>query len=199
MIHRLSGTRLYERTWSSRGIDAVRQDFANIDYPHRRWLVEQFARLSPFESVLEIGCGYGPNLQLLEGRFPGLSCHGIDISPNAVREGNARFASLGNKNIHISVGKAVLLYVGPDKIEKVIRELIRVSRRALLLVEFHDSNPQRDPVGLGLHTYDGWVRDYEVLLSKFFSIDRIQVTKFPPGLRSAGRWPLYGHLITVML
>ena len=215
LLHRLAGTRLYERQWASRNkpLDRV---LADVEHPHRQWLMEQFDKLYPFSSVLEIGCGYGPNIQLLATRFPSSEIVGLDINPTAIREGNARLTQLGLKHASFLLGKAddllqfadrsidvvftdaVLLYIGPDKVKRVVSEMKRVSRKALLFVEFHDATLQPDTADLGIHTPDGWVRNYRELLSEFFSDDFITLTKIPYDIWVTGRWPSYGHLITVM-
>lgn len=158
MSHRLVGTGLRERKWVSRGLEDVCKGFSNLNHPHRWWLVEQFDTWYPFTSVLEIGCGYGPNLQLLARRFPGIQMVGIDINPLSVREVNTLPAKLNIGRVQLKVGKAddishfpdasvdivftdaLLLYIGSDKIRRVIGEMKQISRRALLFVELHQDD-----------------------------------------------------------
>ena len=171
--------------------------------------MKQFDGLYPFTSVLEIGCGYGPNLEHLARRFPDVQVLGIDINPNSVREGNVRLAELGFNRVRLAMGRAdalpftdrsidivftdaTLLYIGPDKIMKVIAEMTRVSRRALLFIELHDMESGSRHV----YTEDGWVRDYRKLLNHFFSDDSLTLTKIPAGVWSEGRWARLGYLIT---
>ena len=214
VIHRLAGTRLYERKWAYR-IKSVDVIVSDIEHPHRQWLMEQLDVLWPFSSVLEIGCGYGPNVQLLATRFPTIEVMGLDINPIAVHEGNAGLAQLGIEHARLILGKAddlsqftdrsidvvftdaTLLYIGPDKIRQVIAEMRRVSRKALLFVEFHYSGHARDRKALGVHTRDGWVRDYRKILNHFFSDDTITFMKIPTDVWPTGRWPVYGYLINV--
>lgn len=162
---RFLGTRLWERKWARRGEKEVRKGFSNADHPHRHWLMEQFDALYPFSSVLEIGCGYGPNVLLLATRFPDIEVQGFDINPISVREGNAWLAERGIKRARLIRGNAdelsqfadgaidviftdaVLLYIGLDKIKQVIAGMKRISRKALLLTELHCSNLRRDPKG----------------------------------------------------
>jgi len=214
VAHRLFGTRLYERKWEDRvkSKDIVMED---IEHPHRLWLFEQINSFWPFSSILEIGCGYGPNVEILAKKFPTIDIIGFDINPIAVHEGNARLAQLGVEHTHIILGKAddlsqfsdrsidvvftdaTLLYIGPDKIRQVIAEMRRVSRKALLFVEFHCSGHSRNSMDLGFHTRDGWVRDYRKLLNNFFSSDSITLTKITINVWPTGRWPVYGYLIKV--
>ncbi len=57
----------------------------------RRLLVELLASLPPFEQVLDVGCGLGQTLDLIQARFP--QAHdltGVDLSPHAVDQLRAR-------------------------------------------------------------------------------------------------------------
>jgi len=54
-------------------------------------LVDGLSRLlSEGDSVLEIGCGSGQNLVELERRVPGIVCHGVDPSREAISRGIKR-------------------------------------------------------------------------------------------------------------
>lgn len=166
---RWRGTPYFETKWRRRGIASVRRGFSSLNHPHRAWLLDHFACFWPFHSVLEVGCGYGPNLQLLAKRFPGIQAQGIDVNPHSVSEGNRLVAEAGLWGVRLSLGKAhdlsafgdgsvdlvftdaVLYLVGPDRIEKALSEMQRVARRGLLLLELHrDDLPGRREVLTGL-------------------------------------------------
>jgi SAM-dependent methyltransferase len=108
MAHCLVGSWLFERKWARRGLEEIRKGFSNLDHPHRHWLVQQFDALSPFSSVLEISCGYGPNLVHLARRFLTAQCMGIDINPLSVQEGNALLAQLDIDRVRLRVGKQMI-------------------------------------------------------------------------------------------
>lgn len=179
------------------------------NHSHRPFLIEKISTLCPFNSVLEIGCNCGPNLYLMSKRFPGIEITGIDINPRAVEKGNEWFNSEGISNVKLSVGKAdrleqfpdksfdivftdaVLIYIGPDKINEVMKGMLRIARRALVLLERHRSKPDgKDPRGLGVYSQGLWTRDYVALLKQFVPEDKIHVTKIPeeiwPGWKDAG-------------
>ena len=46
---------------------------------------------------------------------------------------------------------AVLMCIGPDKIKDVMKAMIRVARRALILVEWHTEDQRKDRHGLGVY------------------------------------------------
>jgi len=213
-VHHLVGTHLYEKKWGAyiRSKDIMME---GIKHPHRLWLFEQINSFYPFSSILEIGCSYGPNVQILAKKFPCVDVVGLDISQSSVNEGNSRLSQQGLDNASLVHGKAdelsrfddksidivftdaTLLYVGPDKIRRVIKEMKRISRKALVLLEFHHISLRWDSMGIGVHTRDGWVRDYRKLLNHFFNNDTITLTKIPTDVWPTGRWPVYGYLITV--
>jgi len=214
-LHRIVGTRLYERKWSTR-VRLLDEVLSSVEHPHRQWLMDQLEGLYPFSSVLEVGCGYGQNIQVLARRFLATEVMGLDINSTAVNEGNLRLAGLGIKRAHLILGKAdklsqfadksidiiftdaTLLYIGPDKIKRVISEMQRVFRKALLFLELHKSRSRPDDGRLGVHTPDGWIWDYQELLIQFFRSDSIKLTKIPVDIWPTGRWPIFGHLITVL-
>lgn len=213
-VHSVLGTHLYEKKWQAqtKTVDVV---MADSDHPHRRWLFDKFTLFSPLSSILEIGCGDGVNVEILAKKNGGLNVVGLDISSDLVAAGNYRLSRQGLDQARLLSGKAddlslfgdksfdlvftdaVLLYVGPDKIRKVISEMKRVARKAIVLLELHRPSLEQKSLLLGVHTRDGWIRDYEKLLKLYFQKDSITLTKIPRDVWSTGRWSAYGHLMTV--
>jgi len=81
------GTDVEEKKWSQRGINEIKNDFSNLNHSHRYFLIEEISKFYPFSHVLEIGCGYAPNLYLLSKKFPSTKFVGIDINHLAIQEG----------------------------------------------------------------------------------------------------------------
>ena len=188
-----------------------------IKHPHRSLLVSRVAGFSPLSSVLEIGCGSGPNLYLLAKQFPHAEIRGIDINPQAVQAGNDWFAAEGISNVKLSVGRtgslsefpdksydvvftdAVLIYVNRDQIYGVIRDMVRITRRGLIFVEYHDFARQlNDKQGLGVYTAGHWVRDYVALLKQFVPAEQIRVTMLGD-LWPGGNWGKFGAIVEATL
>ena len=111
---------------------------------------------------------------------------GIDINSMTVQKGNEWLAQEGISNVKLLEGKAgelgcfkdksfdivftdaVLIYIGPDKIKDVMGEMIRLTRKALILMEWHSFEPERkDLKGLGVYHSGYWIRDYAALLKQF--------------------------------
>jgi len=207
------GTKAREMDWSTRHLrkgsdweggeddEWVQGYWNSISHSHRAFLLEKVSAFYPFRNLLEIGCNCGPNLCLIAKKFPKVKIAGIDINPKAIGKGKQLFASEGISNVSMSVGKAdrlehfpdnsfdivftdaVLIYIGPDKIKKVLQEMMRVTRRSLLLLERFEVNG-KDPQGLGIYSQGLWIRDYVRLLKQFVPEDKINVTRLPEGV-----WP----------
>jgi ubiquinone/menaquinone biosynthesis C-methylase UbiE len=161
-------------------------------HPHRRFLVDKVAAYYPFSNILEIGCNCAPNLYLLAKQFPDAKITGIDINPRAIEKGREMLAAEGITNVRLLVAKAdelgqfaddsfdvvftdaTLIYIGPDKINRVFEHLMRITRKALVLMEMQPGWKKKTETGV--HQLGLWVRDYAALLSKYIPADRIRVS-----------------------
>lgn len=203
--------------WGKGNGDWIKSYRDSQDHPHRSFLVETISKFDP-SSILEIGCNCGPNLCLLAKKFPDARVSGIDINPMAVQEGNKWFAQEDIPNVRLSVGKAdelgqfqdksfdvvftdaVLIYIGPDKIKEVMKNAIRITRQALIFMEWHSFEPQdKDPYGLGVYEQGIWKRDYVALLKQFVPEEKIRVTKIPGEVWPDENWKRWGGVIEVIL
>lgn len=197
--------------WGNKNIDWIKGYQDSTEHAHRQFLTEKISNLNP-SSVLEIGCNCGPNLYLLSKKFPLADITGIDINPMAVQNGNKWFKQEGIKNVKLIVCKAdeleqfgnesfdvvftdaVLIYLGADKIKKVISEMLRITRNSLILLEWNDFYNEKNPLGkLKKH----WIRNYKSLLSQFVSADKIKIEKLAENLWPDKNWQKYGALIEV--
>jgi ubiquinone/menaquinone biosynthesis C-methylase UbiE len=182
------------------------------DHGHRSFLLEHISKFSAISSILEIGCNCGPNLYLVARKFPEARIVGIDINPEVVQRGNEWLAQEGIKNVKLLVGKAdelgqfddktfdivftdaVLIYIAPDKIKEVMKSMLRITRKALILFEWHSFGCKSNPSGV----YVGhWMRDYAALLKEFVPEENIHITKMPEELWPDKYWQKYGAVIEV--
>lgn len=199
--------------WGNQKDEWVRSYWDSQNHSHRNFLIERICKFPP-SNILEVGCNCGPNLYLLAKKFPNARIIGIDINPLAIQSGNGWFAEEGISNVKLLDGKAdelgqfqdqsfdvvftdaILIYIGPDKIKKVIEEMLRVTRQTLILLEWHCFDSKSDPLGV----YVGhWMRDYETLLKEFVPEKKIQVIKMPEELWSDENWQKYGGIIEVTM
>jgi ubiquinone/menaquinone biosynthesis C-methylase UbiE len=195
------------------GSDWAKGHIETLNHPHRPLLAEKILSYAPLQSVLEIGCNAGPNLYLLAQKLPQAELHGIDINPKAIEVGKAWLKQAGISNVRLSIARAdrlerfadksvdlvfsdaTLIYIGPDKICNVIKEMARIARKALIFNEWHQDNEKN-----GLY-YDGhWVYDYKTLISDCLSSPRQpKVSKIPEDLWGGGGWGEFGAIIEVSL
>lgn len=209
---KILGTKLLEKVWQEKDFD-LEKELNNLNYPHRQLLVEKISSFEP-ESILEIGCGYGPNLFLLKKKLPNAKIKGIDIRKNAVEEGKKflnqnrifnvellvkkadELISFEDKSFDIVFTDATLMCIGPDKIKKIVEEIMRIAKKGIILIEWHMLNQKKD-------IYDAhigvWKRDYLSLLKEFVPKEKIILSKITPELRPDKNWQKFGYIIEVKL
>ena len=202
--------------WGKGSDDWIKGYRDSQNHSHRTCLVETISKFNP-SSILEVGCNCGPNLYLLAKKFPDAKIMGIDINPIAVQKGNEWLAQEGILNVKLLEGKAdelgqfqdksfdivftdaVLIYIGPDKIKEVMEEMIRITRRTLILMEWHSFEPDhKDPKGLGAYYTGLWKREYVALLKQFVPEEQISVTKITGGIWPEKNWEEVGAVIEVL-
>lgn len=152
----------------------IRQYWYSMVHPHREVLLNILMRISPFDSLLEIGCSCGSNIYRIRGTFPlkDTNLAGIDANVNCIefakskmgavdfRVGDFRKLPYPDKSFDIVLSDAALMYVSPEEIEKVMKEIDRVARVAIVLIEWSDKSR------LGIVKDFHWARDYMKLLEE---------------------------------
>jgi len=199
--------------WSNKESDWLRGYWDSINHPHRALLIDQVQKYSP-ESALEIGCNCGPNLRVLADRSPGIRLAGVDINSEAVEKGNLWLQDYGYHNIILFEGQAdnlsrfpdnsfdvvfadaVLIYIGPDKIRSVIQEMIRVARKGVVLMEWHDGETNQ---GSGTFVFGRglWKRNYRALIGEYASETTIEIEHISPEIWPDAGWSEYGAVISI--
>ena len=204
------GTKARELFWQTRGGKLVNMDFETNEHPHRKLLLEKISNYVSFSSVLEIGCANGPNLFFLAKKFPKVKIQGIDINKRAVKTGNDYFKRNGIPNVELFIEKAnnlsrfadksfdivftdaILIYIGKDKINKIVLEMKRVAKKAIILLEHHSE----DKDASGVYNQGNWLRNYRKLFEPFSS--EIKITKLPLEVWG-GDWEKFGYIIEIVL
>jgi pseudaminic acid biosynthesis-associated methylase len=149
-----------------------------VDYTERNqidWRTrEEFWRsameyMSP-TSVLEVGCNRGHNLMAIQAVDSTVETHGIDINAKAVSEarGNGVGAQLGSaRNIvqmfsrgsmDLVFTAGVLIHVPPEDLEATMRNIVAVSRKYVLAIEYEAE--QEEEVEYRGHTGKLWKRPF---------------------------------------
>ena len=131
------------------------------------------------EKILEVGCNRGHNLIAISycGQY---DLYGIDINPYSI------LIARDNKEINFTVGNisdilykdnyfdlvmlvGVLIHINPDKLKEAIAEVLRVSKKYFLMLEYNydfkefERIPYRENVGL-------WRGNFKKLVLEIFNV-----------------------------
>jgi SAM-dependent methyltransferase len=171
LIH---GTAVQERFWSNRHSgDAADVNWEEIidGFAHRQALLDIISKYS-FGRVLEVGCGFGPNLYLIAQKFPNAEVVGADVNPVRVEKGNEFFRKKGmnvrlfrikadellyhfeEKSFDLVFTDSTLIYIGPDKIARVIEDIVKLSRGVIIIKEWSLLDK---PEPCGVYYYGKWL------------------------------------------
>lgn len=113
------------------------------------------------ETVLEVGCGIGVNLQGMEAQATGVDVNqtALALVPEDIPtvEAEATDLPFDANTFDLAFTFGVLIHIPPKDIETAMREIVRVSKRFVLAAEYlgDDEVPYRDGVL--------WRRDYGAL------------------------------------
>ena len=119
-----------------------------------------------FDSILELGCGFGRVTQLLAGRYD-VPVTALDISPDqlaaaALRVPSAEYIEssiLGfepaPRRWALVIAVEVLMHVPPSEIEATVAKLRELSSALIVTVDYDGP-----PAGLSAHN---WAHDYNAL------------------------------------
>ena len=220
MISLFSKTEKNKKYWEERKIDWIKH-YWSIGHAHRDHLIEILRKVR-IKTVLEVGCGAGANLYRIKKEFPYVKIAGCDINPDAIetanqifkaefpakmfekealdtmseidfRVGSAEAIPFNGEAFDLVITDAMMIYVGPDKISRVLREIRRVGYDKMIFIEFN-SKSWLKRVGLGLATRY-YAYDWEKLLAeKHFKY--IKLEKTPNEMWEGKVWDNFGYFIT---
>lgn len=180
-------TKQHKSWWENRRIDWKTSYLDTWNHPHRSRITEALASFS-WLSLIEIGCGPGPNLINILNKFKNKQLGGVDVNKDAIELAKKAFTDglfkvcagndvmLSDKSTDVSLTDMMLIYVGRTKIDSYIEELKRITRNHVVLCEFHSTSPLKR---LWLKILSGYnAYDYKKLLAKhgFFDIMSYKLT-----------------------
>lgn len=97
-----------------------------------------------FESILEVGCQWGENLVPIRERFPNKKIVGVDIDKPVLDEAVKKTGldlrvgnlfDLGEEKYDVVFAEALFCMIEPNRVEDGLKELLRVARKKVILVE----------------------------------------------------------------
>lgn len=180
-------TNQHTKWWQKRNIDWKKEYLATWNHPHRLFICALLKTFS-WRSLFEVGCGAGANILALVKNFQDIQLGGVDINPQAIEVLQKTFSGgifkvNDGMDIMMSDGASdvmltdmYLIYVGRFKILKQLKEIRRISRRTVILCEFHSTSLIKRLKLLlttGYHAYN-----YKKLLEKLGFYD-IMIIKIP--------------------
>jgi spore coat polysaccharide biosynthesis protein SpsF len=144
------------------------------------------------ESVVEVGCGAGRNLDWITQRVDAQRVTGVDINAKALRlldrrvpgvrcvNAPARELPLADRSVEFVFTMGLLMHQPEETLDKVMSELVRVSSRYVFCGEYSDAGT----VALPYHGRDDALfrRDYGELFLDLFPFDLAPVREghLPP-------------------
>lgn len=143
------------------------------DYPHRTTLVSLLNEIPCAKSLLDVGCGFGANIININSSLPELNIVGLDINPRMLEQLKLFIRQNRLKNIKVQkhnlifrlpfddnsvdviIADAVLMFIPNSKIDFVLSEFVRVSKKAIIIHDFCDRKASES-------SYCGgrWVHNY---------------------------------------
>lgn len=202
-------TNQHKKFWKERKIDWQKEYLDTWGHPHRR-LITYVLSSFHWVSLWEIGCGPGANLMriLKTKELQGKQLGGSDINADAIELARKTFVGgkfhvessedilLSDKAVDVVLSDASLIYISPFKIDKVIEEIVRVSRTSLVLCEFHSTSLWKRWWFRWKTGYNAY--NYKELLEKHGCYD-IQIIKIPKEYWPGFPWETMGHVIVAKI
>ena len=156
----------------------------NIDAYDRRgefWL-PLMDELQP-ESVLEIGCNVGGNLQWISQKVKPARIVGVDVNAKALRlleqrvpgirpvHTPARELPVADRSVDFVFTMGVLIHQPEETLAKVMSEMVRVSKKYVFCGEYYD----HETVEVHYRGHDGALfrRDYGALFEEYFPTELV--------------------------
>ena len=170
-----------------------------------RYLLLNALEKERFESILDVGCGYGQDLVLIKKQFPNVKMAGIDASVERIGEARAvldgaelvvGYASelpFKDKSFDISFTDAVLMMGGIERAMLILNEIIRVTKNKVFFIETHSDIKEND---VKFNEYN--VRNYQEILPKL-GFKNLKFKKITKEIWSGMPWEYWGYLIEARL
>ena len=190
----------HKKYWRDSDSNWEKSYWATRFHPHRETLIEELSLLQPFTSMLEIGCNCAPNLFRIKEKWPDVRLAGSDINERAIElaksllpdvEFKTREIGMNDfpdKSFDIVLADAALMYIPATEIIRAKREMLRLAKKAIVIVDQH--NMFAGPYG---HRFwEHWVRNYNHLF-RGYDIHSRKIDNW------GGLWNTLGYIFTVRI
>lgn len=183
LLLKIAPTTVIRLMWNKRGVGYINNEIGDA----YRLMYEDLAILCLKETplrILEYGCGYGYLSKIVFEKNQGylkIEHYGIDYSStqienakNYFKEGNfyvcditKRIDMFEDDAFDVVIGVSVLMYIQPDLIDNAIKELLRICKNKLFVVEYYYkylSKAKQDSYKQAFYGDGRRIYDYESLL-----------------------------------
>lgn len=129
-----------------------------------------FSFINPIQTVLELGCGIGQNLDAIKAIFPLMTTTGIDINrdvhnysegapQHAIFTGDIlEFPQDVKPEFDLVFTRGVLIHIAPECLDEIYRRMVGLSQRYVLCCEYYNPTPVEVPYRG--HQGKLWKRDF---------------------------------------
>jgi SAM-dependent methyltransferase len=166
------------RFWDEWADRFSRQPYQRQLHESNLWLLDRLRESHPDE-ILEIGCGFGRNLKMLQTGL-GSPCRlvGVDLSLQLLRKAREELGStvpllcgdigrlpFPDKSFRTVVTHGVLMHVPPEHVRSAVAELVRVTDGTLWCIEEQVLMPQGRGRSFSINDYT-FAHDYPALFAE---------------------------------
>ncbi len=145
-------------------------------------LLDYLEGMSPFQTVLEIGCGFGRISRLILSNFPHIEEYvATDMSPDQlenaksfVKSDKIQFIESDiqslqlDKKYDLVIAVSVLLHILPSEIDQVVAKLVSFSKRHIINVDYYEEGSDRQ---VAPHNF---MHSYETIYKSLPSIESVR-------------------------
>lgn len=173
----------------------------------------------PFDTFLEVGCGVAQNFHVLCKIIKEIKLIGVDCNSEIIKEGLQHLKVRGFNNVELLnnlekdltifpdksfdlvITAACLLFIPANNIEHFAKEIIRVAKKKIILLE--QNTESEDDLGKLTANKDGlpdyWLRNYYLLFSKLLGKDSVSIRKVPIPLWTTEEWQRDASIIEIII
>jgi ubiquinone/menaquinone biosynthesis C-methylase UbiE len=145
-------------------------------------LLHHLKSMPPFQTVLEIGCGFGRISNLVLSNFPAIEEYiAMDLSPDQLKTAKSFVKSdkIGfiesdiqslqlDKKYDLVIAVSVLLHILPSEIDQVIAKLVSFSKRHVVNVDYYEEGQVRQ---IAPHNF---MHSYEEIYNRLPSVESVR-------------------------
>lgn len=192
-----------DKDWIDDAPNWVESYVISTNHPHRQLIVDEVEKLGDINKILEIGCNTGANLIRINEVYPKINLVGVDISDRCINKAreympNAFFKvcdyhvlPFPDEYVDLILADAVLMYSNPERIEQAMKEIDRVSKKYVIIVD-RDSKSKA-----GVRNGHIWRRNYALILREMgYSVKKYKIE--PQYWPNSVGWAKYGVVVVGM-